>query len=680
MTDETNSLDASPQVLRGIGPSSAQKLERCGIKTIRDLLLHIPYRYQNRTQCSPLNCLLAGNEHLVNAEIIKCEYSYGRRRSLLVTLSDGYGYLLMRLFHYHASQKQSLKPGVWLQLFGEIRSGSNGFETVHPEYRLFDSHPPDPTPELRPIYRTTSGLTSARIGDWIRSAIPYAEKLPNHTFRGLSLKDALLALHQPKIESGQETYARINQALQRIVFEEILAHFLVKRTQRKLLSQQRTISLGPSKQLGKKLLNKLGFKLTQAQKRVTKDVLEDLSKSTPTMRLIQGDVGSGKTVIAAFAAIRAAENDAQTVIMAPTEILAEQHYETFCSWLSPLGINVCLVKGDLKAAARKERFDDLRSGKANVIVGTHAVFQKDAVFKHVGLTIIDEQHRFGVHQRMQLREKGKSPHQLVMTATPIPRTLTMALYADMDVSVIDQLPPGRIAIKTTIHSNTQRKALIQNIFRELKYKKTQVYWVCPAIQNGETQLRAAEDVYEELKSLDSGTSVDLLHGQMKSQEKASVMNAFKQGKTTVLVTTTVIEVGVDVPNATIIVIEDADRLGLAQLHQLRGRVGRGKEESTCVLLYQSPISDTARNRLEALRDSNDGFVIAEKDLLIRGPGDVLGTRQAGEQAFKIADLSRDRELIQPVIDMGNRLIREQPALADSIISAWKLSPEDYASI
>ena len=668
-------IDDSVSTLKGIGPSIAAKLERRGIRSILDLLVHLPYRYQDRSKITALSEVRVGDECFVIGQIVDVQYAYGRRRSLVATIEDGRGYLSMRLFHFNAHQKGALQNGLWLRLFGEARMGPKGLEMVHPEYRAFPERPEPPHPELRPVYPATEGITSNRMSTWLKAALEQRTDLPAHRFDDMTLAEALTILHTPTLDGA----SRINDATNRLALDELLAYFLVMKRRQAAARRQETTPLPPARQLGRELLRNVGFTLTGAQRQATTAVLNDLSQAQPMMRLIQGDVGSGKTIVAAFAAIRTAENSAQTAVMAPTEILAEQHYENFSNWLSPLGIGVCLLTGRQSAKERRARLAAVESGDDLVVIGTHALFQSGVVFRHLGLTIVDEQHRFGVHQRMQLRDKGRLPHQLVMTATPIPRTLTMALYADMDVTVIDELPPGRIPVTTTVHSDAKRDAIIGNLADDCG-PKAQAYWVCTAIEEGETDLHAAEAVFDELTTRLAKLRIGLVHGRLKPAEKAQTMAAFKAGEIDVLVATTVIEVGVDVPTATSMIIDDADRLGLAQLHQLRGRVGRGGTQSRCALLYQSPVSDVAKQRLQVMRDSNDGFAIAEKDLELRGPGDIMGTRQTGERSFRVVDLARDRNMITRVARLGTELLEEDSETADAIIATWTRSETGYAAV
>ena len=705
-------LRDSVTALRGVGPGSAKRLARLGIAEIRDLLLHLPLRYQDRTRTTPLGELAAGTECLVVGEVMGADMNYGRRRSLLVRLQDDRGRLAMRLFHYSRGQRESFAPGAWVRCFGTVRMGPAGLEMVHPDYRIFPAQPPPPAPELTPVYRQTEGIGTARLAAWIQTALADIGEEPGIPLTGQDfplLLDALRCVHGAAIddndvEDGEARTARLAAARRRIVLDELLAHYLVMKRRRAARGGLTTTPLPPTRQLGRELLRNLGFRLTGAQARVARDVLNDLASNVPMMRLLQGDVGSGKTVIAAFAAIRAAEHGCQTALMAPTEILAEQHFETLSAWLGPLGIGVGLLTGRLAAAERRARLAAVADGEDLVVVGTHALFQSGVEFQRLALAIVDEQHRFGVEQRMMLRHKGEVPHHLVMTATPIPRTLTMALYADMDVSVIDELPPGRQAVRTRVVAMSRRSEVIAHVGRAVA-AGAQVYWVCTVIdgQDGEADSgeqappteapvnlalaavprdpeRAATTTFDELQEMLPNARSALVHGRLPGTEKATAMAAFKAGEIDLLVATTVIEVGVDVPNASLMVIDNAERLGLAQLHQLRGRVGRGSARSDCVLLYQPPLSEVATQRLAVLRNTNDGFVIAEKDLELRGPGDILGTRQTGEQAFRVADLTEDAALVPIATRIGDTL-PNSPELTSQITSTWAFGTEaDYAGM
>ncbi|HEY5679434.1 MAG TPA: ATP-dependent DNA helicase RecG [Pseudomonadales bacterium] len=659
--------------LKGVGPSLKAKLERLGIFRVGDLLLHLPIRYQDRSRVVPLRDVHPQQECLVQGQVVDSSLGYGRRRSWLVTIEDGTGYLGLRFFHFSKRQQSGLQPGTYVRCFGEIRfgprGGGPGLEMAHPEYRAFTSEPPDPDPELTPVYPTTKGLGQNRLRGLIDQALslewPSDSGAPYQT---------LAYLHRPPADAPA---ADIERAQERVALDELTAYYLVMKQRQRDRAKSRALPLPQSQQLGRELLRRLGFRLTHAQRRVITEVLEDLSSETPMLRLLQGDVGSGKTVVAAFAAIRAAEHGRQTALMAPTEILAEQHYVNFSAWLEPLGIPVVLLTGSQSAKERAARQQALEEGEALVAVGTHALFQDKVNFNALALTIVDEQHRFGVHQRMALRSKGAAPHQLVMTATPIPRTLTMALYADMDVSVLDELPPGRTPIDTRVISDARKEEVIRSA-ADAMARGEQVYWVCPLIEDSEQLDAAAAEPTAELLAERLEPPIGLLHGRMTGEQKAKAMMDFKEGRTRLLVATTVIEVGVDVPNATLMVIENPERMGLAQLHQLRGRVGRGEKASRCLLVYKTPLSAAARQRLSVMRESQDGFHIAEKDLELRGPGELLGARQTGEQQFRVADLARHSHLIAEVLARGERLLQTDPTTARELLNAW--APEDNGHI
>jgi ATP-dependent DNA helicase RecG len=674
---------AAVESLRGVGPALAEKLHRLGITTVLDLLLHLPHRYQDRTRVTPLGAVRAGSEVLVIGQVVDSRVTFGRRRSWLVTLGDDSGFLQLRFFHFNERQRQSASVGTYLRCFGEVRPGPNGFEMVHPEYRAFGARPDAPEPELTPIYPITEGLSQARLAGIVAQALPLLTEVPRADLEELlreplpGLVDSLATLHRPPASATGDDLER---ARSRVALDELLAKIVVLKQRAAERHEARTLPLPSVNQLGRVLLDNLGFELTGAQRRVAREVLQDLTRDRPMLRLIQGDVGSGKTVIAAFAAVRAAEHGCQTAIMAPTEILAEQHYVNFSNWLEPLGIGVRLLTGSMSAAERSRQLAGLATGETLVAVGTHALFQQEVDFARLALVIIDEQHRFGVHQRMALRSKGRLPHQLVMTATPIPRTLTMALYADMDVSVIDELPPGRQPVQTRVVSAERRNEVIDHIGAAVAAGQ-QAYWVCTLIEDSDTlEFRAAETTARELAEAMPAVRVGLLHGRMASRDKARVMEDFKSGAIDLLVATTVVEVGVDVPNATLMVIENPERLGLAQLHQLRGRVGRGRARSRCVLLYKPPLGSQSRARLNVMRTTSDGFRIAEEDLKLRGPGDVLGARQTGEETFRVADLTRDAALVEHAARLATRICAEAPEISERLIAMWSPGGGDYTHV
>jgi ATP-dependent DNA helicase RecG len=689
-------LEGPVTALRGVGPALEEKLSRLGITSPADLLYHLPFRYQDRTRVSSLGRLQVGEECLIQGEVVDTSVGFGRRRSWTLKLSDDSGFITLRFFHFNRRQQEAVQRGMTVRCFGEVRFGPAGLEMAHPEYKVFSQPPPPPEPVLAPIYRTTDGLTQQRLRDLVGQALslindaelpdlsPFLDQtsandgelngLPTSL---LNSKGAIALLHSPPPTA---TPALLAEAREHLALEELTANILAMKVRQRARHQERTIPLPSGPQLGRELMHALDFELTGAQKRVLKDVLVDLTHSTPMLRLIQGDVGSGKTVIAAFAAIRAAEHGQQTAFMAPTEILAEQHYQTLSAWLEPLGISVRLLTGRMPAKQRRTELAAIADGGTLVAVGTHALFQGQVGFASLALTIIDEQHRFGVHQRMALRDKGRLPHQLVMTATPIPRTLTMAMYADMDVSVIDELPKGRRPVTTSALADARRDDVIARISDACAAGR-QAYWVCTLIEESDTlEFRAAETTAEELCASLPHLRLALIHGRLSSEEKSDIMARFKAGEVDLLVATTVIEVGVDVPNATIMVIENPERLGLAQLHQLRGRVGRGQAASHCVLLYKAPLSEQAQARLNVMRDTNDGFKIAEEDLKLRGPGDVLGTRQTGDQAFRIADLMEHAHLIPSAAAVAGRINEASPQLAEAVMQAWSPGHLGYAEV
>ncbi len=676
------SLDPGQSIihLKGVGPRLQATLGKLGIYRYLDLLLHLPLRYQDRTKLTPLGQVQVGSECLVQGKVLHCGVQFGKRRSLKVSIDDGSGIVHLRFFHFSKYQQASLEKAVYVRAYGEFRYFGRELSVAHPEYDTFSTPPPEPTPALTPIYPTTQGLGQARLRSLVQNLCeqPWPE-LPGTPFGKLKF------LHQPPAGS---TYDDVAEVQEEVALDELTAYYLVMKGRALKRQQEQAIPLPQSAGLGRTLLGNLGFHLTKAQARVVSEVLQDLEKPVPMLRLVQGDVGSGKTIVAAFAAIRAAEQNGQTALMAPTELLAEQHYLNFSNWLAPLGIDTVLLTGQMNAKQQKMRLAQVASGESAVVIGTHALFQEKVTFHRLALSIIDEQHRFGVHQRMALQNKSEpdqQPHQLVMTATPIPRTLTMALYADMDVSVIDELPKGRQPITTHTVEAGKREQVIDRVEQVLAAGQ-QAYWVCTLIdESDEIDAVAATEMFTQLTKTMPQRRVALLHGRMKSEEKLSIMQAFKAQQIDLLVATTVVEVGVDVPNATHMVIENAERLGLAQLHQLRGRVGRGSQASHCFLMFNRGLSEAAKIRLNAMRDSQDGFYLAEQDLKLRGPGDILGTRQAGEQSFRIADLSVHAHLMPKVIQRGEALINQQghedaPGLAQNLLNAWAPADSGHLSV
>jgi ATP-dependent DNA helicase RecG len=671
----------SVTALSGVGPALAGRLERLGIRTVGDVVLLLPSRYEDRTRVVPLGALSPGLKATVEGEVMLAEVAKRRRPMLLVALGDATGSLTLRFFHFTARQKATLARGARLRCYGEVRPGPSGLEMAHPEYRTIDpASPPPPEDTLTPIYPGTEGLHAARLRQLVRQALSalggsLPELLPPGSADGLpSVAEALQTLHLPAAGTDPDALeAPRHPARRRLALEELVAHQL---SLRQLRHQARRAAAWPLTQTGlvEKFIEALPFPLTGAQARVIGEIREDLGRASPMMRLVQGDVGSGKTVVGAAAALQAVASGCQAVVMAPTELLAEQHFVNFSAWLEPLGVGVAWLAGSQGAAARRGALERLASAEAAVAVGTHALFQEDVRFDRLALAIIDEQHRFGVHQRLALTQKGEAdgrrPHQLVMTATPIPRTLAMATYADLDASVIDELPPGRGSVRTVAISDARRAEVVERI-REACGAGRQAYWVCPLIEESEQlEAQAAQDTADLLARALPTLSVGLVHGRLKQAQKERVMGAFKAGEIDLLVATTVIEVGVDVPRASLMIIENAERMGLAQLHQLRGRVGRGSEDASCLLMYHPPLSENARARLQAMRETHDGFEIARRDLALRGPGEVLGTRQTGLLAMRVADLVRDQDLMPRVRSIADRLLEEDPAAARQIIDRW----------
>lgn len=683
----STALDRRPvTTLRGAGPQLAARLDKLDIQTVQDLLFHLPLRYEDRTRITPIGALAPGTSAVLEGEVQVAETVFRGRRSLLVRVADGSGGITLRFFHFNAQQAAGFARGVRLRAYGDVRRGPLTLEMIHPEYRLLGAHASTEVEEhLTPIYPATEGISQGRLRGLTRQALALLNKpdvltdwLPDEldAIHGLpGLREALHYVHRPPPDAPvAELLANTHPAQQRLAFEELLAQQLSLRRMRLAAEQQRAPALSGDEHLLAALQNALPFTLTSAQQRALDEVLADLARLRPMLRLVQGDVGSGKTIVAALAALRAVESGQQAAVMAPTELLAEQHYRNFIAWLEPLGVRVAWLAGKLKGAARAQTLAAIADGTAQVVVGTHALFQPEVVFAALGLAVIDEQHRFGVHQRLALSEKGARddarPHQLIMTATPIPRTLAMTAYADLDVSIIDELPPGRTPVQTVVLPESRRADIVARIHAACAGGQ-QAYWVCPLIEESELlQCQAAEETFTMLSAALPDLAIGLVHGRLRPAQKDRVMTQFKAGELQLLVATTVIEVGVDVPNASLMVIENAERLGLAQLHQLRGRVGRGAAQSSCVLLYRAPLSAIARERLAALRASNDGFVIAEQDMRLRGPGEVLGTRQTGLMQMRIADLVRDADLLPAVQQAAERMLSRHPAHVEPLIRRW----------
>ncbi len=656
------------------------------------MLLHLPLRYIDETHITPIRDLRSGDQVQVEGEIVHAEVQYRPRKMLICRLQesngkqDGSGQLSLRFLHFYPSQVAALKVGKRLRVFGEVRGGFFGWEMVHPQCRAVRADEPV-LETLTPVYPTTAGLTQATLRKWITWAFnqgALSETLPAEIYSKLKLPgfaDALNALHHPLPEADLRALEdRTTPAWRRLAFDELLAQQL---SMRRHYARRRSLgapALKPSKHLVTALLRSLPFALTGAQQRVALQIGEDMTKPHPMHRLLQGDVGSGKTIVAAMAALQAIENGWQVAIMAPTEILAEQHLRKMQSWLAPLDIEVCWLSGSQNKKQRAASLEAIASGAAKLVVGTHALFQDQVQFAKLGLAIVDEQHRFGVQQRLSLRKKGKQPHQLMLSATPIPRTLSMSYYADLDVSVIDELPPGRTPIATRLVSEMRRDEVLERV-REACMQGSQAYWVCPLIEESDAlQLKTALETYETLQATFPGLRVGLVHGRMKAAEKQAVMAAFSGGEVQLLVATTVIEVGVDVANASLMVIEHAERMGLAQLHQLRGRVGRGAAKSACILLYQKPLSETARARLKIIYESNDGFEIAKADLHLRGPGEFLGLRQSGVPMLKIADLERDADLLEAAQSIADKLLADNPQAVEQHLQRWLAHAEELVKV
>jgi len=700
-TGASLSLLSPLDCLHGVGQRTAEPLARLGLHRVRDLLFHLPLRYQDRSHVTELGAVRAGDEVLVEGEILLSELRYGRRRTLIVRIGDGTGMLTLRFFHFSERQREALARGQWLQLYGEVRrSASAELEMVHPEYqRISGKGSSVPEQTLTPIYPLGDGVRQTLLRKLIDQALALlvppragsAETLEwlsdaeRDSLGLMALDEALVTVHRPAPDEPlQQLRDGRHPAQRRLAFEELLVQQLSFRQIRERARHHRSPACNGDGRLRRELLTGLPFSLTAAQQRVSDEIAVDLAASSPMQRLVQGDVGSGKTIVAALAVLQVIESGYQAAVMAPTEILAEQHYRAFRDWLAPLGIEVAWLAGKLKGKARDEMLAALVDGRARVAVGTHALFQEQVVFEHLGLVVIDEQHRFGVHQRLALREKGRRhglyPHQLIMTATPIPRTMIMTAYADLDTSIIDELPPGRQPVRTVSVPDSRRDEVLERV-RLACSEGCQAYWVCTLIDESEVlQCEAATETAAQLALALPAVRIGLIHGRLKPSEKEALMAAFKAGDIDLLVATTVIEVGVDVPNASLMVIENADRLGLAQLHQLRGRVGRGNRQSSCVLMYHPPLGQRGRERLAILRDSNDGFEIARRDLELRGPGEVLGTRQTGELQFRVADLVRDQDLIPVVNRVARSLFVDTPQRVRPVIERWQGQAVHYAEV
>ena len=671
--------------LKGVGFSLAQRLGKLGVETVQDLLFLLPLRYEDRTRVLPIGSLRPGDRAVVEGEVQLAEVVFRKKRVLLLRLADGTGFLTLRFFHFSAAQQEQLQRGTRLKCFGEVRRGPMGLEIVHPEYRRADRGDAQAVEDvLTPVYPSTEGVQQGRLRVLTALALKEAatqsvrDWLPPELLADLGLPPLAAALeyvHRPPPDAPQDLLAAgRHPAQRRLAFEELLAHQLSLRQLRRELRRDPAWPLAVPGALEERLLASLPFSLTGAQQRVRAEVQADMRQAHPMLRLVQGDVGSGKTVVAALAALRAVEGGCQAVLMAPTELLAEQHWQNFQRWLEPLGIEVGFLSGRLTGKARQLALGRIQRGELPVVVGTHALFQEGVRFARLALVVVDEQHRFGVHQRLALREKGacegRFPHQLIMTATPIPRTLAMTAYADLDVSVIDELPPGRTPVATVVLPDSRRAEVVERIHSAVREGR-QAYWVCPLIEESDVlEAQAAEDTAAVLAEALPGIQVALVHGRMPAAEKERTMARFKAGEIGLLVATTVIEVGVDVPNASLMVIENAERMGLAQLHQLRGRVGRGEHASSCVLMYRAPLSETARERLKVMRETTDGFEVARRDLELRGPGELLGTRQTGLMQLKVADLMRDADLLPRVHRAAEVMLERHAANIAPLKRRW----------
>jgi ATP-dependent DNA helicase RecG len=684
--------------LKGIGPRAAERLAHLGINTLQDSLFHLPLRYEDRTHIHPIGRVNVGRCALIEGRVTSVQVRYGGRRSVVVHIEDESGSVELRFYHFSTPQLRQLQiPNIRLRCFGEVRWLGNQRGIVHPEYQIVSAMETfTASEELTPVYPTTEGLSQTVLRKLITQAFSVLNQtedtledyLPIQRLKELgypSLKEALTALHFPDSHLDIAVITAVNYPpRQRLVLEELLAHQLSLQKIKLSVQRESACPLPGDHPLIARFLAQLPFKLTTAQQRVFLAVTQDLAKSTPMLRLIQGDVGSGKTIVAALALLQAVAAGFQGALMAPTELLAEQHYRNLAQWFEPLGVKLAWLSGSRKASERLEATAAIAEGTGQIIVGTHALFQRDVEFSALALVVVDEQHRFGVHQRLALRNKGISgqycPHQLVMTATPIPRTLAMTAYADLDYSIIDELPPGRTPVTTVNIPNSRREQVIERIRANCTQGK-QAYWVCTLIEESDVlQCQAAEEVFTQLLAALPELKIGLVHGRLKQSEKEAVMSAFKSGEFSLLVATTVIEVGVDVPNASLMIIENPERLGLAQLHQLRGRVGRGQAVSYCVLLYQLPLSGQARQRLSIMRETNDGFEIAQKDLELRGPGEVLGTRQTGLLQLKIADLMRDSHLLPQVRELASELLATAAHTVEPLISRWIHTQENYLNV
>ena len=675
--------------LQGVGNAAAAMLEKLNIYTTDDLLFHLPRDYEDRSTIIAMNQLIVGRSYLLEGIVKNVDFPPGKRKSMAVLLDDECGKVTLRFYHVYKGITDRAKMGSRLRVFGEVRVGARGLEMYHPELQVITEHTPLPQTQLTAIYPATDGLTQPKLREYIKQVLEnysdnLPELLPQKFTNGYALKQALDYIHHPPVNANMLQLAQgSHPAQQRLIFEELVAHQISLLTRRAYIQQIEAPSFHPSQTFAKALLASLPFEMTGAQKQVSKEIITDLKQNKPMLRLVQGDVGAGKTLVAGVAACHALEEGWQVALMAPTEILAEQHYLNFKKWFEPMGLTVSWLSGKQKGKAREASEQSIQQGSANLVIGTHALFQDNVKFAKLGLVIIDEQHRFGVDQRLALRNKGlagMTPHQLVMTATPIPRTLAMSAYGDLDTSVIDELPPGRTPIQTVTIPLDRREQVLQRIATNCTEGK-QAYWVCTLVEQSETlDAQAAEATFAEMKLRFPEVNIGLVHGKMKADEKQKVMQQFKNNELQLLIATTVIEVGVDVPNASIMVIENAERLGLSQLHQLRGRVGRGAKASFCALLYKNPLSQNGQERLRIMRETNDGFLIAEKDLELRGPGELLGTKQTGDMGFRVAKLERDDHLLNQAHFVAQQIFKDHPDNVQALLNRWLPEAPRYAYV
>jgi len=689
-------LDSKVSCLKGVGEQLAQKLNKLGIVSLQDLLFHLPHRYIDRTRLTPIAQLKPYQHVVVQGEVQSSAVMFGKRRSLMCRIGDTTGSLSLRFFHFSGAQKNTMINGAPMRCFGEVRLGATGLEMYHPEYQMLKDANTPLDQQFTPVYSVTEGITQNRLRVLLEQAftllareaslkalLPYSPSMGSD-HAPVSLLDRLNFLHFPPADTDVQILSAGDHPYQLDLIREELTAYQISLLRNKLHRHEQPAAPLLSRTLADDFVTTLPFAMTGAQQKVCNEIGSDLAQQQPMLRLLQGDVGSGKTVVAAWAALCAIASGKQVALMVPTDILMEQHLANFSEWFMPLGITVANLSGKQKVAQRRQQLAAIESGTAKMVLGTHALFQDTVQFADLGLVIIDEQHRFGVYQRLQLRDKGKAsallPHQLIMTATPIPRTLAMSAYADLDISTIDQMPAGRIPIQTVVISQSRREEIIERV-RLACHEGKQVYWVCTLIEQSETlSAEAAEETETVLKEQMPELNIALIHGRLKPQEKDTIMAGFAAGEVQLLVATTVIEVGVNVPNASLMIIENPERLGLAQLHQLRGRVGRGDVASHCVLLYGEPLSQHGKTRLQAMRETNDGFRIAQIDLEIRGPGEVLGTRQTGDIEFKLADLQRDCHWLADARTQAEALLRDDPECANQLVQRWVGESEQFAAV